>query len=245
MTVCDRGHHAAVSVVPRRRGDPRLHLRPAVGHAHRHLLVDLHRRTDPHPGRRDPRRREAPGFPRGSLPSSRRQSPSHSPKPPKKRRIRGKRTGSRESGWPKAPGSKGQGSLRARAENDVGADGAPLGARAPIASYGEGGFGFAGGLRHAGSVLILADGVYAWDVGGFRQPDGRRASSPSSPAWRRERRARTSSCLGVGVEHLFPSVEIRQAFRSRRVGLEVMTTGAAMPHLQRAAVRGRGVSPPV
>lgn len=105
------------------------------------------------------------------------------------------------------------------------ADG-PAGGRAPIASYGEGGFGFAGGLRREGSILILADGVYGWDVPDFASlgPESfepffaRLSSGEGRPEF---------FLLGVGLQHLFPPAEVMRAFRARRVGLDVMTTGAA------------------
>jgi uncharacterized protein len=105
-------------------------------------------------------------------------------------------------------------------------DGASLGARAPITSYGDGGFGFAGGLRRMGSILILADGVYAWDAselasltpGGFEPFFASLTKGAPRPDF---------FLLGVGVEHLFPPMEIRRLFLSQRVGLEVMNTGAA------------------
>jgi uncharacterized protein len=102
----------------------------------------------------------------------------------------------------------------------------PFGARAPITSYGDGGFGFAGGARRMGSVLILADGVYDWDVASLADLrmdsfDSFFASLASAPG-RIE-----FFLLGVGAQHLFPPAEIMQTFRSRRVSLEVMNTGAA------------------
>jgi uncharacterized protein len=104
--------------------------------------------------------------------------------------------------------------------------GASLGARGPIVSYGEGGFGFAGGLRRAGSILIVAEGVYAWDVADFASL--RMESFEPFFAGQAARADRTEFfLLGVGAEHLFPSREIMQIFRSQRVGLEVMNTGAA------------------
>jgi uncharacterized protein len=104
--------------------------------------------------------------------------------------------------------------------------GAPLGGRAPIASYGDGGFGFAGGLRHQGSILILADSVYAWNVADLASLTP--ASFESFFASLAKGAPRPDFfLLGVGVEHLFPPMEIRRLFLSQRVGLDVMNTGAA------------------
>lgn len=105
-------------------------------------------------------------------------------------------------------------------------DGALLGARAPIAAYGDGGFGFAGGLRHAGSVLILADGVYAWDAADFASLTAA-SFEPFFASLAKGTPRPDFFLLGAGVEHLFPSVDIRRLFLSQRIGLEVMTTGAA------------------
>jgi uncharacterized protein len=103
---------------------------------------------------------------------------------------------------------------------------APLGGRAPITSYRDGGFGFAGGLRFAGSMLMLADGVYAWDA---PELAGLTTASfePFFASLTKGAPRPDFFLLGVGVDHLFPPVEVRTLFLTRRVSLEVMNTGAA------------------
>lgn len=95
--------------------------------------------------------------------------------------------------------------------------------RATIQAYGNGGFRFAG-LSHRGSMLVLADGMHAWSM-----------TSPSSPA------DLTSPLLalldrlepphfllvGTGRRQIFPEPAVHAAYLGRRIGLEVMDTGAA------------------
>lgn len=101
-----------------------------------------------------------------------------------------------------------------------------LGARLPIASYGGGGFGFAGGLRHAGSILFLDDGVYAWDATNFASL----TVAHFDPVFARLETAATRPAfflLGVGAEPVFLTAEIRRLFAARRLGVDSMNTAAA------------------
>ena len=94
--------------------------------------------------------------------------------------------------------------------------------RAPIESYGNGGFRFAG-MSHQGALLILANGMHAWrparlsdvaknDFAAVLMADPR-------PAF---------LLFGTGAEMHFPAPELRQAFAEAGVTLEAMTTGAAV-----------------
>jgi uncharacterized protein len=94
--------------------------------------------------------------------------------------------------------------------------------RAPIDSYGNGGFRFAG-MSHQGSLLILANGMHAWRPGRFSEvtQDDFAAVllSETRPAF---------LIFGTGPEMHFPAPEVRKAFAEAGVALEAMTTGAAV-----------------
>ncbi len=93
--------------------------------------------------------------------------------------------------------------------------------RSPVEAYGNGGFRFAG-MSHRGSILCLPSGVWAWDV--FTTDDvslaqlARALSELEPPEF---------LLLGTGRQQVFPSLDIRRAFEVKRVGLEIMDTGAA------------------
>jgi len=95
--------------------------------------------------------------------------------------------------------------------------------RAAIDAYGNGGFRFAG-MSHRGSLLVLADGVHAWTV----------ASPVSSADFTAPLRTLLDRLeepqfllVGTGRKQIFPEAVVRSAFLERRIGLEVMDTGAA------------------
>ena len=94
--------------------------------------------------------------------------------------------------------------------------------RAPIESYGNGGFRFAG-MSHQGSLLILANGMHAWRPRQFsdvtRDDFSTVLTGEPRPAF---------LILGTGAEMHFPSSGIRKAFAEAGVALEAMTTGAAI-----------------
>jgi uncharacterized protein len=94
--------------------------------------------------------------------------------------------------------------------------------RAPIESYGNGGFRFAG-LSHQGSLLVLANGMHAWRPGRFSDvtPDDFAAILLA------ERRS-AFLLFGTGTEMHFPMPDLRKAFVEAGVALEAMTTGAAV-----------------
>lgn len=94
--------------------------------------------------------------------------------------------------------------------------------RAPIDSYGNGGFRFAA-MSHQGSLLILANGMHAWRPADFADVT----------------LADFATVLGAGVRPGFllfgtgkqmhlPSAALRRAFADQGVALEAMTTGAAV-----------------
>ncbi len=95
-----------------------------------------------------------------------------------------------------------------------------LGDRAPISSYGGGGFRF-GDARHEGSILILATGVYGWPAPDIESHAADllaliRAGAPAD-----------FLLLGTGDTQIFPSPATREAFDAVGVGLEPMATGPA------------------
>lgn len=94
--------------------------------------------------------------------------------------------------------------------------------RAPIDSYGNGGFRFAG-MSHQGSLLVLANGMHAWSPGQFsdvtRNDFAAVLRAESRPAF---------LLFGTGLEMHFPTPDLRRAFAEAGVALEAMTTGAAV-----------------
>ncbi len=95
-----------------------------------------------------------------------------------------------------------------------------IGDRAPIASYGAGGFRI-GSARHEGSILILANGVYAWasqdiETEATALAELIRAGEPAD-----------FLLLGTGVSQIFPSAAVREAFEAPGLGIEPMATGSA------------------
>ncbi len=96
-----------------------------------------------------------------------------------------------------------------------------IGARAPISAYGAGGFRF-GELRHAGSVAILASGIYAVDV-----PMADALDAVSLIPWLTGEDAADFVLLGTGARQAFPDAATLAAFDAAGIGLEPMATGAA------------------
>jgi uncharacterized protein len=114
----------------------------------------------------------------------------------------------------------------------------PLGERAPVVSYDRGGFGFAGGLRCSGSALILDHGVYAWDIADLADLTGARLQSLLTILIKRGAPP-GFFLLGAGAQPILPPTEIRHLFLERRMGLEVMTTGAACRTISVLLAEGR------
>ncbi len=93
--------------------------------------------------------------------------------------------------------------------------------RAGIDAYGNGGFRFAD-MSHRGSILILASGVYAWDV-----TDATQLAPEHFARVLAEKGQIGFLMLGTGVKQVFPSAAVRKAFADAGLGLETMSTGAA------------------
>jgi uncharacterized protein len=94
--------------------------------------------------------------------------------------------------------------------------------RAPIDSYGNGGFRFAA-MSHQGSLLILANGMHAWRPVRFSDV----TPEDFAAVFRVERRP-AFLLFGTGPEMQFPSASLKKAFAEAGVALEAMTTGAAV-----------------
>jgi uncharacterized protein len=107
--------------------------------------------------------------------------------------------------------------------------------RAPIDAYGNGGFRFAD-MSHKGSLLIVPSGIYAWD------PASIEAVTPEAcTPFLREMAPPAIVLLGTGATHLFPSEPVRRLFSEARLGLEIMTTGAACRTYNVLLAEGRDV----
>jgi uncharacterized protein len=94
--------------------------------------------------------------------------------------------------------------------------------RAPIDSYGNGGFRFAG-MSHQGSLLVLPNGMHAWRPGRFSEV----ALDDFALVLAGEKRP-AFLIFGTGQETHFPSRDLKVAFAEAGVALEAMTTGAAV-----------------
>jgi uncharacterized protein len=94
--------------------------------------------------------------------------------------------------------------------------------RAPIDSYGNGGFRFAG-MSHQGSLLVLANGMHAWPPGRFSD-----VTADDFGAVLLAGRPPAFLLFGTGREMHFPAPLLRKAFAEAGVALEAMTTGAAV-----------------
>ena len=93
--------------------------------------------------------------------------------------------------------------------------------RVGIDAYGNGGFRFAG-MSHRGSILVMPDGIHAWDV-----PVGGAVSDDALLAILARLEVPQFILLGTGRSQVFPSAPVRKAYIARGVGLEAMDTGAA------------------
>jgi uncharacterized protein len=96
---------------------------------------------------------------------------------------------------------------------------------APIDSYGNGGFRFAG-MSHRGSLLCLPSGIWASAVTSAGEIDEAALALVLGPA---AADATVDHFLvGTGKDLIpLPSV-LREAFRARHIAVETMSTGAAV-----------------
>jgi uncharacterized protein len=92
----------------------------------------------------------------------------------------------------------------------------------PIDAYGNHGFRF-GGMSHQGSMLALPSGMYGWTVTEVAEL----SLDDFSHVFEDHDRI-GFVLLGTGKTQVWPAPELRQAFDEKRIGLEVMDTGAAV-----------------
>jgi uncharacterized protein len=100
--------------------------------------------------------------------------------------------------------------------------------RPPIDAYGSGGFRFAG-MSHKGSILILPSGVYDWDGKSFA-------------AVFNEKDNIEFLLLGTGKDMLRPPKHVREAFASRGLALDFMSSGSAVRTWNVLLAEGRRVA---
>jgi uncharacterized protein len=93
--------------------------------------------------------------------------------------------------------------------------------QAAVTAYGNGGFRFAD-MSHQGSILCLPSGVWAWNVSSVEAL----TLADLAPVLA-ELEPPGFLLLGTGARQVFMGPEITSAFADARIGLDVMSTGAA------------------
>lgn len=108
--------------------------------------------------------------------------------------------------------------------------------RAPIDAYGNGGFRFAE-ARHAGSLLIVPSGMYAWApvTVGDAKPSAFSKAFDETPGI-------DFLLFGTGDTRVSPEPSLTKAFLKAGIGLEVMDTGAACRTYNVLLGEGRAVA---
>jgi uncharacterized protein len=94
--------------------------------------------------------------------------------------------------------------------------------RAPIDSYGNGGFRFAD-MSHKGSILCLPSGIYAWDISGPDQLLPEKFGQLVLEASEIE-----ILLVGAGQDLLPLQVSLRDCLREHSISGDPMSTGAAV-----------------
>jgi uncharacterized protein len=97
---------------------------------------------------------------------------------------------------------------------------------ATIEAYGNGGFRF-GGMSHRGSLMCLPSGIWASHVTVAQDIDDTSLALVFAPGIAPEF-AINHFLIGAGKEIFAVAPSLREAFRTRRIALEAMTTGAAV-----------------
>lgn len=93
--------------------------------------------------------------------------------------------------------------------------------RAPIDSYGKGGFGFAG-MSHRGSILALPSGIYAWSA------DPALLKPEDFAMVLAEREAIDFLLIGMGPVMARPPKPVREALQGTGLMIDPMATGHAV-----------------
>lgn len=108
----------------------------------------------------------------------------------------------------------------------------------PITAYGNGGFRFAG-MSHRGSLLCLPSGIYGWELEAIDDV----TDAHFSALFEEAAVSPLPFCLfGTGRSPKRPNLALREAFASRRIGLEIMDTGAAARTFNVLLAEGRRVA---
>ena len=95
--------------------------------------------------------------------------------------------------------------------------------RGAIEAYGNGGFRFTG-MSHRGSLLALSDGMHAWQI---EEPLTAAALTFELLKLLERLEEPQFLLLGTGRKQIFPEPSIVGAYTDKRIGLDVMDTGAA------------------
>jgi uncharacterized protein len=93
---------------------------------------------------------------------------------------------------------------------------------APIDTYGNGGFRFAG-MSHRGSLLCLPDGIWAWPVQGLTALSEAVLESVFARAGRLD-----LFLIGAGHDPWVLADPLRARFREAGISVDCTTTGAAV-----------------
>jgi uncharacterized protein len=106
--------------------------------------------------------------------------------------------------------------------------------RAPVDSYGNGGFRFAE-MSHKGSILCLPSGIYGWS-----------AVEPADLAVATFKRVLAETelelvLIGTGQDLVPLSPQLREAFQAKGIRADVMSTGAAARTFNVLLSEGRAV----
>lgn len=94
--------------------------------------------------------------------------------------------------------------------------------RAPIDSYGNGGFRFAD-MSHRGAILLLPSGIYAWNV-----VDAAALSPAQFSQIVKEADDIENLLIGTGPEQMPLSAELQRYLIDHSIPVDVMNTGAAV-----------------
>ena len=108
--------------------------------------------------------------------------------------------------------------------------------RAPIDSYGNGGFRFAQ-MSHKGSLLLLPSGIKAWAPTGPRE-----VTLESFAPLIAEKTSIEVLLYGSGSTQVFPARSLREALADLGLHIETMSTGAACRTYNLLLGEGRAVA---
>ncbi len=111
-----------------------------------------------------------------------------------------------------------------------------LNERVPIDAYGNGGFRFRD-MSHKGSLLCLPSGVFGWEpVHGAQLTLANFRAILDAPE------GIDFVLLGTGDGQIFPPAAVRKVFVEAGIGLEPMSTGAAVRTYNVLLAEGRDVA---